>query len=99
MQDEPNTHLTEVERSEAVANEIGAALLVAEAAREQLGSYLDDDLQVADVEVSLTSEADLHVPDAGRAGPGFLGTVHALAMRSGSSSDRRRRSPSDTSFE
>ena len=78
MQDEPNANVSEAERREAVADEVGAPLLVAESALEQLGSYLDDDPHLADVEVSSASETDLHVPDACRARPGFLGAVHRL---------------------
>ena len=47
-------------------------------ALEQLGSYLNNDPQLADVEVFSASEADLHVSDAGRACPGFLGAVDRL---------------------
>lgn len=70
--------MSEVERREAVADEVGAPLLVAESALEQLGSYLDDDPHLADIEVSSASETDLHVSDACRTGPGFLGAVHRL---------------------
>ena len=78
VQDEPNANVSEFERRETIADEVGAALLVAESALEQLGSYLNNDPQLADVEVFSASEADLHVSDAGRACPGFLGAVDRL---------------------
>ena len=78
VHDEPNSNVPEFERREAVAHDVGAALLVDESALEQLGSYLDGDPEFAYVEVSLASEADLHVADSGRACPGFLRAVHRL---------------------
>ena len=83
MQNEPNANVSELKRQEAVVDEVGATLLVAAATLEQLGPYLDDDPQFADVQVSSASETDLHVSDACGAGPGFLGAIHRFGDEGG----------------
>lgn len=80
-QDEPDADGSEAKLREPITYEVGAPLPVVEAAPERLRPHLDDDLEIADVELTSLAKADLDVTGLRRTGARLLGTVHCFSHK------------------
>ena len=90
-EDQPDPGRPELQALQAIPNQIVSSLLVRDSTVKQLRSDLDDDVELANVEVALAAKPDLEIAGTRWPDPRSSGQSTASATMSGNSSARRRK--------
>ena len=78
-EDQPDAGRPELQAGQAIPNQIRSSLLVRDSTVKQLRSDLDDDVELANVEVTLAAKPDLQIAGTRWPDPPFFRTFDSLS--------------------